>query len=114
MIQLVLPTLRAQQSGRIIDILSIGVTLENHGGAGHPTTNVDAEGLSDSLQIESSQCGIGVVVIQTSAIRREWSKIAQRNLFSISSHSGYGDLARKHAFMLERFDSRGSFPRTAL
>ena len=110
MIQLVLPTFREQQAGRIINIWSIGGTLGEPHGAWYHATKFAVEGLSDSIRMELAQFGIDVVVIQPGAIQTEWSGIARARLAQISANGPYGELAEKHAAMLERFDSRGSTP----
>ena len=110
MIQLVLPTLRSRQAGRIINISSIGGTLGEPHGAWYHATKFSVEGLSDSIRMELAQFGIDVVVIQPGAIQTEWSEIARGRLSEISADGAYADMAGKHAAMLERFDSRGSAP----
>ena len=79
--QLVMPTMRAQHSGRIINISSIGGSLGEPHGAWYHATKYAVEGLSDSLRMELKQFGIDVVIIKPGAIITEWGSIASDNLF---------------------------------
>ena len=76
LIQLVLPTMRAQRSGRIVNISSVGGKLGEPFGSWYHATKFALEGLSDSLRMELHQFGIGVIVIQPGAIISEWNGIA--------------------------------------
>ncbi len=108
--RLALPLMRAQRSGRIINVSSIGGRIgEPHGGWYH-TTKFAVEGLSDSLRMELKQFGLDVVVIQPGAIRTEWNQIARENLLKVSGQTAYADLAQRHARMLVSADAGGSEP----
>ncbi len=110
LIQLVLPAMRRQQSGRIINVSSIGGRIGEPHGAWYHATKFALEGLSDSLRMELGQFNIPVVVIQPGAIKTEWNGIARRNLLNVSGQTAYRDLAHKHIRMLENADRRGSEP----
>ena len=110
LIQLVLPSMRRQQSGRIINVSSIGGRIGEPHGAWYHATKFALEGLSDSLRMELRQFGISVVVIQPGAIKTEWNGIARQNLLKVSGQTAYRDLAQKHIRMLENADQRGSEP----
>lgn len=108
--QLVLPNMRKRQRGKIINVSSIGGKLGEPHGSWYHATKFAVEGLSDSLRMELKQFNIDVVVIQPGAIKTEWSSIARENMLKISGHTDYGDLAKKHIAMLEKFDGQGSEP----
>ena len=78
--QLVLPTMRRQRSGRIINISSVGGKIYEPLGGWYHATKFAVEGLSDSLRLELAPFGIQVVVIEPGAIRTEWGGIAADNL----------------------------------
>ena len=61
--QLVLPTMRAQRSGKIVNVSSIGGEIGEPFGSWYHATKFAVEGLSDSLRMELRQFGIQVVVI---------------------------------------------------
>jgi NAD(P)-dependent dehydrogenase (short-subunit alcohol dehydrogenase family) len=110
LIQLVLPAMRRQQSGKIINVSSIGGRIGEPHGAWYHATKFALEGLSDSLRMELGQFNIPVVVIQPGAIKTEWNGIARQNLLKVSGHTVYRDLVQKHTRMLENADRRGSEP----
>jgi short-subunit dehydrogenase len=110
LIQLVLPTMRAQKSGRIINISSIGGSIGEPHGAWYHATKFALEGLSDSLRMELKQFNIDVVIIKPGAILTEWNSIARENLLKVSGNTAYKDLAHKHVKMLAKADDQGSLP----
>ena len=108
--QLVLPHMRRQRSGRIINISSIGGKLGEPHGAWYHATKYAVEGLSDSLRMELREFGIDVVIIEPGAIITEWAGIAREHMLKTSGDTAYGTLTRKHAQMFERADKMGSKP----
>jgi short-subunit dehydrogenase len=108
--QLVLPTMRAQHSGRIINISSIGGSFGEPHGAWYHATKFAVEGLSDSLRMELKQFGIDVVIIKPGAIITEWGSIASENLLKTSGNTAYKTLAHKHVKMFEKTYKLGSQP----
>jgi len=110
LVQLVLPAMRAQRSGRIINISSIGGRIGEPHGAWYHATKFAVEGFSDSLRMELRQFGIEVVVVQPGAIKTEWNSIARTNLLNVSGATAYKNLVEKHARMLKAADDRGSEP----
>jgi short-subunit dehydrogenase len=103
--QLVLPGMRAQKSGTIINVSSIGGKLGEPHGVWYHATKYAVEGLSDSLRMELKQFGIDVVVIEPGAIKTEWAGIARENLMKVSGNTAYKDLARKHVKLFEQADT---------
>ena len=95
--QLVLPQMRAQKSGTIINISSMGGKFGEPHGAWYHSTKYAVEGLSDSLRMELKQFGIDVVVIEPGAIKSEWNEIARDNMKKVSGNGPYKDLVVKHA-----------------
>ena len=96
--QLVLPTMRAQHSGRIINISSIGGSIGEPHGSWYHATKFAVEGLSDSLRMELKQFGIDVVVIKPGMIVTEWNKIARENMLKVSGNTVYSNLVKKQSF----------------
>ena len=108
--QLILPHMRAQRSGRIINISSIGGKLGEPHGAWYHATKYAVEGLSDSLRMELKEFGIDVVIIEPGAIVTEWATIAREHMLKTSGNTAYGALTQKHAAMFARADKAGSPP----
>lgn len=109
--QLVLPYMRQQHSGRIINVSSIGGRIGEPHGAWYHATKFAVEGLSDSLRMELKEFGIDVVVIQPGAIKTEWAGIAREKMLQTSGNTAYSNLTQKHASMFEKADGKmGSDP----
>ena len=87
--QLVLPHMRAQRSGTIINISSMGGRLTTPLGGWYHATKHAVEALSDALRMETAPFGIDVVVIEPGGIRTEWSGIAADHLEETAEGSAY-------------------------
>lgn len=109
--QLVLPYMRKQQSGKIVNISSMGGKFGEPHGAWYHATKFAVEGLSDSLRMELKQFNIDVVIIEPGAIKSEWGGIAKENLLKVSGNTAYKNLAEKHAALIDETYKRvGSEP----
>lgn len=91
--QLVLPVMRAQHSGRIINISSIAGKLTSPMGAWYYASKHAVEGLSDSLRQEVKQFGIDVVIIEPGGVKSEWAPIAAKHLIDSSKGTPYESMA---------------------
>jgi short-subunit dehydrogenase len=76
MCQLVLPGMRAQRSGRIVNVSSMGGKLTFPGGGIYHATKHAVEGLSDVLRFEVSGFGVHVVIIEPGLIKTEFGNAA--------------------------------------
>jgi NAD(P)-dependent dehydrogenase (short-subunit alcohol dehydrogenase family) len=103
--QLVLPKMRAQKSGKIVNVTSIGGKIWEPLGAWYHATKFAVEGLSDCLRVEAAPFGVDVIVIEPGAIRTEWAGIARDGLLQMSGGSAYAELAKRHARMLATADT---------
>lgn len=87
--QLVLPAMRRQRSGRIINVASVaGKTVMYYGGWYH-VSKYSVEALSDALRMEVKPFGIDVVLIEPGAIKTDWGLIAADHLAQTSSGTPY-------------------------
>jgi Short-chain dehydrogenases of various substrate specificities len=77
--QLVLPIMRAQKSGRIINISSIGGDVYMPLGAYYHATKAALQQWSDSLDIEIAPFGVRSLIIQPGGTQSAWSEIAMGN-----------------------------------
>ncbi|WP_435771243.1 SDR family NAD(P)-dependent oxidoreductase [Nocardioides sp. SYSU DS0651] len=66
--QLVLPSMRAQRSGRIVNIGSMGGRLTFPGGGAYHASKYAVEALSDALRFEVSGFGVRVVLVEPGLI----------------------------------------------
>jgi NAD(P)-dependent dehydrogenase (short-subunit alcohol dehydrogenase family) len=74
--QLVLPGMRRQGSGRIVNVSSMGGRLTFPGGGWYHASKHALEALSDALRFEVEGFGIDVVVIQPGLIRTGFAEAA--------------------------------------
>ena len=87
--QLVLPHMREQQSGTIINVTSMGGKIYTPLGAWYHATKFALEAISDCLRMEVKPFGINVVVIEPGGIRTEWPGIAAEKVRAVSGTGPY-------------------------
>ncbi|WP_299246607.1 oxidoreductase [uncultured Aquimarina sp.] len=92
--QLVLPYMRKQQSGKIINISSMGGKMYTPLGSWYHATKHALEGWSDCLRLEVAQFGIDVVIIQPGAIQTEFGDVMTKPLMERSGNTAYSKLAK--------------------
>jgi short-subunit dehydrogenase len=95
--QLVLPYMRAQRSGTIVNVSSMGGKIHTPLGAWYHGTKFALEAVSDCLRLEVQPFGIDVVVIEPGGIKTEWAGIAANKLLSTSGRGAYAAQAKAMA-----------------
>jgi NADP-dependent 3-hydroxy acid dehydrogenase YdfG len=80
MCQLVLPGMRGQGSGTIVNLSSIGGKLTLPGGGFYHATKYAVEAISDALRFEVRGFGVHVVVIEPGLIRTQFGASAVQSL----------------------------------
>jgi NAD(P)-dependent dehydrogenase (short-subunit alcohol dehydrogenase family) len=105
LVKLTTPHMRAQRSGRIINVSSMGGKIYEPLGAWYHATKFAVEGLSDSLRLELKPFGIDVVIIEPGAIRTEWAAIAAGKLEETSGSTAYADQAGRVGAVLRSMDT---------
>lgn len=91
--QLVLPSMRAQGSGRIVNVSSVAGKVVLSFGGWYNVSKFAVEALSDALRIETKPFGIDVVMIEPSGIKTDWGIIAADNLSECSAGTVYEESA---------------------
>jgi NAD(P)-dependent dehydrogenase (short-subunit alcohol dehydrogenase family) len=104
--QLVLPHMREQHSGTIINITSMGGKVCTPLGAWYHATKFALEAISDCLRVEARPFGINVVMIEPGGIRTEWAGIAAEKLRALSGTGPYAEQARGMADSMTSETSR--------
>jgi short-subunit dehydrogenase len=89
MCQLVLPKMREQRSGRIVNISSMGGRLSFPGGGVYHATKYSVEAVSDVLRYEVSGFGVKVVVIEPGLITTSFADAAVGSMESVESDGPY-------------------------
>lgn len=108
--QLVLPAMRANRKGTIVNVSSIGGKMHEPMGAWYHATKFALEGFSDCLRLELAPFGIKVIVIEPGGIQTEWPGIAAANLQKTSGHGAYQDQAERHARLFGQSEKFASKP----
>jgi NAD(P)-dependent dehydrogenase (short-subunit alcohol dehydrogenase family) len=108
--QLVIPYMRKEHFGRIINISSIGGKLALPLGGWYHASKFALEALSDSLRMEVAQFGIDVVVIEPGGVKSEWAGIAADNLVKNSGDGVYKKLVDSFSKGLKMADKGSPEP----
>ncbi|MBO7589304.1 MAG: SDR family NAD(P)-dependent oxidoreductase [Bacteroidaceae bacterium] len=95
--QLVLPHMRAQHSGHIINTSSIAGKAVILFGGWYNVSKFSVEAFSDALRMEVREFGIRVSIIEPSGIRTPWGIIAADNLEKASTATAYQERGFKTA-----------------
>lgn len=109
MTQLVIPHMRKQQGGTIINMSSIAGKITTAMGAWYHTSKFAVEGFSNALRLELRQFGIHVVLIQPGLIRTNFEEIANASIAKYSGTGEYQKLGEAMARTYVKAEQKGSF-----
>jgi NAD(P)-dependent dehydrogenase (short-subunit alcohol dehydrogenase family) len=98
--QLVLPQMRKQSFGKIVNITSVGGKIYEPLGSWYHASKFAVEGLSDCLRLELQPFGIDVIIVEPGPIRTEWGSVAIEKLMQMSGHTAYATAAQTGAKLL--------------
>ena len=90
MCQLVLPKMREQGQGRIVNISSMGGRLSFPGGGIYHATKYSVEAISDVLRWEVQGFGVDVVLIEPGLIKTHFADAALGSMGGVESNGVYG------------------------
>lgn len=92
--QLVIPHMREQRWGKIVNVTSVGGLQAAPYGGWYHATKFAVEGLSSSLRQELRPFGVDVILVRPGAIVTEWGDIAARSLLEVSGEGPYARAVR--------------------
>lgn len=98
MSQLVLPGMRQQKWGRIVNVGSMGGTLTFPGGGAYHASKYAVEAISDALRFEVRGFGVKVVLIQPGLIRTSFAEAVSQKIAGAapgSAYPGFSDAVAK-------------------
>ena len=95
--QLVLPKMRAQRWGKIVNLSSMGGRLTFPGGGWYHATKHAVEALSDALRFEVRGFGVDVIVIEPGLITTDFGEAAASAVADVSSSVDEGDYSSFNA-----------------
>lgn len=100
--KLVIPHMREQGSGRIINISSVAGRAPVLYGGWYNVSKYAIEALSDTMRIDLRGFGIDVVTVEPGGIKTPWGGIAADNLEACTADSVYEPTARREAALLRK------------
>lgn len=91
-IKAVLPLMREQQAGHIVNITSVGGLVGNPGSGYYAATKFALEGLGEALARETAELGIKVTTVEPGPFRTDWAgrslKQTRRSIDAYASIAG--------------------------
>ncbi|HBH24063.1 MAG TPA: short-chain dehydrogenase/reductase [Cytophagales bacterium] len=103
----VLPHMREQHSGKIINISSMGGKMYTPMGAWYHSTKHALEGWSDCLRLELKPFGIDVVIVEPGIIKTEFADVMHQPLLDRSGSGPYAKMANAVAGATEKSYAKG-------
>jgi Short-chain dehydrogenases of various substrate specificities len=97
MTQLVVPAMRKNKFGKIVNISSVGGRVWTPFGGWYHATKFAVEGLSSCLRMEVERFGIDVIIVEPGGIVTDWGVIAAKNLKAASAAGPYAQEADRTA-----------------
>ena len=108
MCKLVIPSMRQNHSGRIINISSVAGRVSTYLGGWYTVSKYSVEALTNSLRMELRQFGISVTAIEPGPFKTNWGVIAADNIIKTTKDTVYEDEGKGvAAFYKETY--KGSF-----
>ena len=104
----VLPAMRSQKSGTIVNVSSIGGKVYGPLGAWYNASKFALEGWSDCLRLELKQFGINVVIVEPGVIKTGFAD-AMDQKFTEDSSSPYKEMKHLIARMMENTNNPGQY-----
>lgn len=93
LVQLVMPYMREQHAGKIINISSMAGRVTTYMGAWYHATKYALEAFSDALRMEVKPFGVAVVLVEPGGIKTDWGIIAAEHLRDTSQNTAYSEHA---------------------
>ncbi|MGH3459026.1 oxidoreductase [Aeromicrobium sp.] len=98
--QLVLPTMREQRDGRIVNISSMGGKIVFPGGGAYHATKFAVEAFSDAMRFEVAGFGVKVVIVEPGLITTNFDQAALESM-DLEAQGPYADFNRTVASATE-------------
>lgn len=109
MTRLVLPYMRQQHSGRIVNVASIAGRLTFPFAGWYNASKYAVEALSDATRMEVKPYGIDVVIIEPGGVFSNWGIIAADQLRKASDKTDYADKAGRVANVFDMMYRRNPY-----
>lgn len=109
MTQLVLPHMRHQQSGRIVNVASIAGHITFCYAGWYNASKYAVEALSDATRMEVKGYGIDVAIVEPGGVYSNWGRIAAEQLRKASTGTVYDEKAGRMANVFEMMYGRNPY-----
>lgn len=109
MTQLVLPHMRSQQSGRIVNVASIAGHITFCFAGWYNASKYAVEALSDATRMEVKRYGIDVAIVEPGGVYSDWGRIAAEQLRKASAATVYEEKAGRMASVFEMMYGRNPY-----
>ena len=109
MTQLVLPHMRNQKSGRIVNVASVAGHITFCFAGWYNASKYAVEALSDATRMEVKRYGIDVVIVEPGGVYSDWGRIAAKQLRKASAETVYEDNAGSMANVFEMMYGRNPY-----
>lgn len=110
LIQLVLPAMRKNNYGKIVNISSVGGKVTLPMGVWYHASKFAIEGLSDALRKEVKSFGIDVIVVEPGGTKSEMTGLGTEYMTRVSGNTAYGSLAKSVSKMYATVAKNASDP----
>ena len=97
MAKLVIPSMRKNKTGRIINISSVAGRISTYYGGWYNVSKFAVEALTDSLRLDLKKFGISVSVIEPGPFKTNWGEIACKNILESTKNTVYEEDGRQVA-----------------
>ena len=108
--QLLLPPMREQRSGRIVNVSSIAGRFVTPGAGWYGASKHALEGISDALRLEMHRFGVQVVLVEPGLIRTGFESVADASMQKHCSDPIWGSMMRNVAAGWAKGFRQGSSP----
>lgn len=109
MTQLVLPHMRRERSGRIVNVASIAGRLTFCFAGWYNASKYAVEALSDATRMEVREYGIDVAIVEPGGVSSNWGIIAAEHLRKASVGTAYAERAGRMARVFDMMYGRNPF-----
>lgn len=109
MTQLVLPHMRSQKSGRIVNVASIAGHITFCFAGWYNASKYAVEALSDATRMEVKQYGIDVAIVEPGGVYSDWGRIAAKQLRKASAQTVYEDKTTRTSNVFDMMYGRNPY-----
>lgn len=109
MTQRVLPHMRSQKRGRIVNVASIAGHITFCFAGWYNASKYAVEALSDAARMEVKRYGIDVAIVEPGGVYSDWGRIAAKQLRKASADTVYEDKATRMSNVFDMMYGRNPY-----